>query len=62
MEDGLRGSRRGMSDTERDPAHPTPEELAETARSEGLAASEEETDPEFEADYGAEEPAPPDGP
>ena len=36
-----------MSETERDPAHPTPEELIETARSEGLAATEEETDPEY---------------
>ncbi len=33
---------------ERDPANPTPEELRETAASEGLMASEEETDPEFE--------------
>ncbi len=32
---------------ERDPAHPTAEELAETAASEGLMASEEETDPDF---------------
>ena len=35
---------------ERDPANPTPEELRETAASEGLMASEEETDPEFEDD------------
>ncbi|MDQ4049761.1 MAG: Rieske (2Fe-2S) protein [Actinomycetota bacterium] len=34
---------------ERDPANPTPEELRETAASEGLMATEEETDPEFEA-------------
>jgi hypothetical protein len=33
--------------TERDPANPTPEELEETARSEGLAATEEETDPRY---------------
>ena len=36
------------SDTERDPANPTPEELRETARSEGLAATEDETDPEYQ--------------
>jgi hypothetical protein len=36
------------SDTERDPAKPTPEELRETARSEGLAATEAETDPEYQ--------------
>lgn len=37
-----------MSDNEdRDPANPTPEELAETAASEGLMATEEETDPEY---------------
>ena len=35
---------------ERDPAHPTPEELRETAASEGLMATEEETDPEFQDD------------
>jgi hypothetical protein len=32
---------------DRDPAHPTREELLETARSEGLMATEEETDPDF---------------
>lgn len=32
---------------ERDPAHPTPEELEETAASEGLMATEEETDPDY---------------
>ncbi|MCW3041671.1 MAG: hypothetical protein JWM31_3576 [Solirubrobacterales bacterium] len=32
---------------ERDPANPTPEELAETAAAEGLMATEEETDPDF---------------
>jgi hypothetical protein len=36
-----------MDDTERDPAKPTPEELRETARAEGLAATEAETDPEY---------------
>jgi hypothetical protein len=35
-------------DTERDPANPTPEELRETAGSEGLAATEAETDPEYQ--------------
>ena len=34
-------------DTDRDPAEPTPEELRETAGSEGLAATEEETDPSY---------------
>lgn len=44
-----------MSDTpERDPANPTPEELAETAASEGLMATEEETDPDYVEDGGAE--------
>jgi hypothetical protein len=37
-------------DRERDPANPTPEELRETAASEGLMATEEETDPDFEGD------------
>ena len=32
---------------ERDPTKPTPEELRETAASEGLMASEEETDPDY---------------
>jgi hypothetical protein len=36
-----------MSDTERDPAKPTREELLETAASEGIAFSEEETDPGY---------------
>jgi hypothetical protein len=36
------------SETARDPANPTPEELRETARAEGLAATEAETDPEYE--------------
>ena len=42
-----------MSETpERDPAKPTPEELEETAASEGLMATEEETDPAFEDEEG----------
>lgn len=32
---------------QRDPAQPTREELIETAAAEGLAASEEETDPDY---------------
>ncbi len=48
-----------MSDTERDPANPTPDELRETARSEGLAATEAETDPEFAPDAADAAPAPP---
>lgn len=38
-----------MSDErpDRDPANPTPEELRETAASEGLMATEEETDPQY---------------
>jgi hypothetical protein len=46
------------SETERDPARPTPEELRETARAEGLAATEAETDPEYqlEDDEEAAEP------
>jgi hypothetical protein len=40
-----------MTETpERDPAQPTPEELEETAASEGLMATEEETDPEYAED------------
>ncbi|WP_354698040.1 hypothetical protein DSM112329_03702 [Paraconexibacter sp. AEG42_29] len=35
------------TDPDRDPANPTPEELRETAASEGLMATEEETDPAF---------------
>ena len=46
------------SETERDPANPIPEELRETARSEGLAATEAETDPDFEPDE-SEEPTEP---
>lgn len=34
-------------ENDRDPAKPTPEELCETAGAEGLAASEEETDPSY---------------
>ena len=37
-----------MTDTERDPAKPTREELLETAASEGLMATEAETDPEYQ--------------
>ena len=44
-----------MADTDRDPAKPTREELLETARSEGIAFTEEETDPEYTL---PEEPAP----
>jgi hypothetical protein len=51
---GVRGYRRSMN-RERDPANPTPEELRETAASEGLMASEEETDPEFEDDRDPED-------
>jgi hypothetical protein len=36
-----------MADTERDPSRPTREELLETAASEGLMATEEETDPGY---------------
>ncbi len=36
-----------MTSIERDPARPTPEELRETAASEGLMATEEETDPDY---------------
>lgn len=43
------GRRQSMSETpERDPANPTPEELEETAAAEGLMATEEETDPDYE--------------
>jgi hypothetical protein len=47
-----------MPETERDPAHPTPEELVETARSEGLAASEEETDPAYRLEDDEDPPQP----
>jgi hypothetical protein len=47
-----------MTSIERDPANPTPEELEETARSEGLAATEEETDPEYTLEDDEEEPPP----
>ena len=47
-----------MPDTERDPSKPTREELLETAASEGLMATEEETDPAFFDDDG-ETPEPP---
>ena len=46
-----------MSDTpERNAAAPTPEELEETAAAEGLMATEEETDPEFEDFEETEDP------
>jgi hypothetical protein len=45
--------------TERDPANPTPEELEETARSEGLAATEEETDPRYRLEDDDPEGEPP---
>ena len=53
-----------MPDIERDPAKPTREELLETARSEGLAATEEETDPEYrlEDDDAAASPPGAEGP
>jgi hypothetical protein len=41
-----------MTERERDPAHPTREELVETARSEGLMATEEETDPAYREEEG----------
>ena len=51
-----------MDDTpERDPARPTREELLETARSEGLMATEEETDPGF-VDHDFADPPPDDDP
>jgi hypothetical protein len=48
-----------MTGHERDPANPTPEELAETARSEGLAATEEETDPSYTLEDDEEPVGPP---
>jgi hypothetical protein len=48
-----------MPETERDPAHPTPAELVETARSEGLAATEEETDPAYRLEDDEQPPEPP---
>jgi hypothetical protein len=48
-----------MTEIERDPANPTPEELIETARSEGLAATEEETDPAYGLEDDADAPEPP---
>ena len=48
-----------MSDNEdRDPANPTPQELEETAASEGLMATEEETDPDYVDDPPAEDKPP----
>ena len=46
-----------MPDTERDPATPTREELLETARSEGLMATEEETDPDYQLEDDPTAPA-----
>jgi len=54
-----------METPDRDPAHPTREELLETARSEGLMATEEETDPDFvDAGFGHDfaDPPPDDDP
>jgi hypothetical protein len=48
-----------MTEIERDPAHPTREELIETARSEGLAATEEETDPAYQLEEDDTAPEPP---
>ena len=48
-----------MADTGRDPARPTREELLETAASEGLMATEEETDPEFRLEDDPETPPDP---
>ena len=50
-----------METPERDAADPTREELLETARSEGLMASEEETDPDF-VDHDFADPPPDDDP
>lgn len=44
----------------RDPAKPTPEELRETAASEGLMAREDETDPEYTDDRDPSEVPEPD--
>ena len=53
-----------MAETDRDPAKPTREELLETARSEGVAFTEEETDPEYsireDPDVSTNEPPEPD--
>jgi hypothetical protein len=48
-----------MTEPERDPANPTPEELVETARSEGLPATEEETDPAYPVEHDEEPGEPP---
>jgi hypothetical protein len=56
---GRRRAGRSLAVTERDPAHPTPAELVETARSEGLAATEEETDPEYRLEDDPEPVEPP---
>ncbi len=46
-----------MAETERDPAKPTREELLETAASEGLMATEEETDPDYQLEDDPPDPA-----
>jgi hypothetical protein len=46
----IAGTGPDMDPKDRDPANPTPEELRETAASEGLIATEEETDPDFTDD------------
>jgi hypothetical protein len=48
--DGIAGRRPAMDPKDRDPPHPTPQEVRETAASEGLIATEEETDPDFTDD------------
>jgi hypothetical protein len=50
--------REARTNIDHDPAHMTPEEREETARSEGLMATEEETDPTY-VDPGDGEPEPP---
>ena len=58
------GYARPMADIERDPAKPTREELLETARSEGVAFTEDETDPDYsireDPDVSTNEPSQPD--
>jgi hypothetical protein len=48
------------ADQDRDPAKPTPEELRETAASEGLMAREDETDPRYMDDRDVEDVPEPD--
>jgi hypothetical protein len=47
-------------DAERDLPEPTPDELRETALSEGVMAREDETDPEFEDERDPEDVPEPD--